>query len=52
MKRIFKIIITKEYKLFRKGLTIEFGKPLDFRKQEIDEANNCLRNEVLNLLRK
>lgn len=44
--------IKGEYKLFRKGLTIEFGKPVDVSKVEIDEANNEVRNEVLELLRK
>ena len=50
--KIIPFAIRGEYKLFRKGLIIEFGKPLDFSEKEIDEANNCLRNEVLSLLRK
>ena len=40
------------YNLFRKTLTIEFGKPVDIRDMELDDANDYIRNEVLNLLRK
>ena len=44
--------IKGEYKLFRKKLIIEFGNPVDIRDMEIEEANDYIRNEVLNLLRK
>jgi len=40
------------YKLFRKKLTIEFGNPVDVQDMEVEEANDYIRNEVLNLLRK
>ena len=40
------------YNLFRKTLTIEFGEPVDIRDMELDDANDYIRNEVLNLLRK
>ena len=40
------------YNLFRRTLTIEFGKPVDIRDMELDDANDYIRNEVLNLLRK
>jgi len=49
---IIPFAIKGEYKLFRKGLTIEFGKPVDVSKLEKEEANNFIRNRVLELLRK
>ena len=50
--RIIPFAIKGGYRLFRKGLTIEFGKPIDVSKMEVEEANEFLRNEVLKLLRK
>ena len=50
--QIIPFAIKGQYKLFRKGLNIEFGKPIDVSKMETEEANNYIRNEVLNLLRK
>ena len=50
--KIVPFAIKGEYKLFRKKLIIEFGKPVDVSQMEIDEANDYIRNEVLNLLRK
>ena len=50
--RIVPFAIRGEYKLFRKGLEIEFGEPVDISAMEIEEANNYIRNEVLELLRK
>ncbi len=44
--------IKNKYKLFRKSVILEFGKPIDVNNMEIDEANDKLRNEVLNILRK
>ena len=44
--------IKGKYRIFRKGVIIEFGKPIDVSKMEIEEANEYLRNEVLKLLRK
>ena len=49
---IIPFAIRGEYRIFRKGLEIEFGKPVDISQQEIEEANNEIRNEVLKLLRK
>lgn len=49
---IIPFAIKGEYKLFRKKLIIEFGNPIDIRDLDIEEANDCLRNEVLKLLRK
>jgi len=49
---IIPFAIKGEYKLFRKGLIIEFGKPVDVSEMEIEEANDVIRNEVLKLLRK
>lgn len=50
--KIIPFAIRGEYKLFRKGLEIEFGAPIDINGIEIEEANNNIRNEVLELLRK
>lgn len=44
--------IRGKYRLFRKGVEIEFGKPIDVSLMEIEDANNYLKNEVLKLLRK
>lgn len=49
---IIPFAIKGEYRLFRKGLIIEFGKPVDISQMEIDEANDYIRNEVVQLLRK
>ena len=50
--KIVPFAIKGEYKLFGKKLIIEFGKPVDVSKMELNEANDYIRNEVLNLLRK
>lgn len=50
--KIIPFAIKGKYQLFRKGLKIEFGKPIDITNVEIEEANNKVRNEVLELLRK
>lgn len=50
--QIIPFAIKGEYKLFRKGLTIEFGKPVDISQMETEDANEYTRNEVLELLRK
>ena len=44
--------IRNKYKLFRKSVILEFGKPIDVSNMEIVEANDKLKNEVLKLLRK
>ena len=44
--------IRGKYRLFRKGVILEFGKPIDVSSMELEEANKYLENEVLNLLRK
>lgn len=44
--------IRGEYKSFRKNVILEFGKPIDVNKMEIEEANKYLENEVLKLIRK
>ena len=49
---IIPIAIKGDYKLFKKGLSIEFGKPIKISHMEVEEANNYIRNEVLNILRK
>lgn len=48
---ILPFAIKNKYKIFRKSVVIEFGKPIDVSNMEIDEANEYLRNEVLKLLR-
>lgn len=50
--KIVPFAIKGGYKIFRKGLQIEFGKPVDVSKMEIEEANEYIRNEVLKMLRK
>lgn len=49
---IIPFAIRGQYKFFERGLTIEFGKPIDIGKMETEEANEYIRNEVLKLLRK
>lgn len=49
---IIPFAIKGEYKIFKKKLIIEFGKPVDVNNMEIEVANDYIRNEVLNLLRK
>jgi len=49
---ILPFAIRNKYKIFRKSVVIEFGKPIDVSKMELEEANEYLRNEVLKLLRK
>ena len=44
--------IKNKYKLFRKSVILEFGKPIDVNNMEVDEANDKLKNEVLKLLGK
>lgn len=44
--------ITGKYKLFRKGLKIEYGTPIDVTGMSVEDANDFVRDEVLNLLRK
>ncbi len=50
--RIIPFAIKGKYRLFKKGVILEYGKPLDITNMELEEANNVLKNEVLNLLRK
>ena len=50
--KIVPFAIKGEYQLFRKKLVIEFGKPVDVAQMELEKANEYIRNEVLNLLRK
>lgn len=49
---ILPFAIKGRYKLFRKSVILEFGKPIDVEKMDLEKANEYLRNEVLNLLRK
>lgn len=50
--QIVPFAIRGNYKPFRKGLQIEFGKPIDVSSMVVYEANDYLRNEVLKLLTK
>ena len=50
--KIVPFAIKGEYKVFRKKLIIEFGKPIDVSDMEVEVATDYIRNEVLNLLRK
>ena len=49
---IIPFAIKGDYKPLKKGLSIEFGKPINISHMEVEEANNYIRNEVLNILRK
>lgn len=44
--------ITGKYRLFRKGLQLEIGKPIQIDHLEIEEANEKLQKEILKILRK
>ena len=50
--KILPFAIKNKYKIFRKSVVIEFGKPIDVSNMEIEEANEYIRNEVLKMLRK
>ena len=50
--KIIPFAIKGEYKLFKKGLVIEFGTLIDITQMELEDANDYTRTEVLNLLRK
>ena len=50
--KIVPFAIRGQYKIFKKGLELEFGEPVDISKMEIEEANNFIRDEVLRLYRK
>ena len=49
---ILPFAIKGKYRIFRKGITLELGKSIDVTGMEIDEANEYLKQEILNLLRK
>ena len=49
---ILPFAIKNKYKIFRKSVVLEFGKPIDVSNMETEEANEYLKNEVLKLLRK
>lgn len=44
--------IRGEYKLFRSSLEIEYGKAIDVSNMKVEDANEFVKNEVLNLLGK
>ena len=50
--KIVPFAIKGGYKIFRKCLEIEFGEPVDVSYMEVEQANEYIRNKVLNLLRK
>ena len=50
--KIIPFAISGKYRLFRKGLEIEFGKPIEINDMEIEEANEKLENEVLKLYKR
>ena len=50
--KILPFAIKNKYKIFRRSVILEFGKPIDVSNMETEEANEYLKNEVLNLLRK
>ena len=50
--KILPFAIKGEYKLIRKGVQIQFGNPIDISQMQLEDANEYLKNEVLNLLTK
>ena len=50
--KIVPFAIKGKYKVFKKGLIIEFGKVVNVSQMEIEEANDYMRNQVLDILRK
>lgn len=51
--KIVPFAIKGEYKLFRNNLIIEFGKPYNIlEEEEVKEANDDLKKEIVELLRK
>lgn len=50
--KLIPFAIRGEYKIFRKGVEIEFGEQVDVSGIETEEANEYIRKEVLKLLRK
>lgn len=47
--KIIPFVIRGKYKLFRKGLEIEFGEPIDINQMDINYANDYLKNRILKL---
>lgn len=50
--KIVPFALKGKYKLFRKGIILEFGKPIEVFNLEKEEANDELKEEVLELIRK
>jgi len=50
--KIVPFAIRGQYKVFRKGLEIEFEEPININELELEKANKYLKNEVLNILRR
>ena len=50
--KIVPFAIRGKFRIFRKGLEIEFEKPIDIKDLEIEKANKYLESEVLNILRR
>lgn len=50
--KIVPFAIRGKYKLFRKNVVLEFGKPIEILSEDKNEANDELKKEVLELLRK
>jgi len=50
--KVIPFAIRGKYQIFKRGLEIEFGEPVDVSTMEIEEANEYIKNEVLKLLRK
>ena len=44
--------IRGNYRIFRSGLEIEYGKAIDVSNMSTEDANDFVKNEVLNLLGK
>ena len=49
-KKIVPSVIVGEYKVFKSTLKVKFGEAIDISNMELEEANEVLRNKMLELL--
>ena len=49
-KKIVPCVITGNYKVFKSNLKIRYGKPIDISDMDLEDANELLRNTMLEML--
>ena len=49
-KKIVPCVITGNYKVFKSNLKVRYGKPIDISDMDLEDANELLRNTMLELL--